>query len=162
MDALWYPLVEKRFSFVIRSSDEKKTILGVALSFDAYDEPECVITSKLAIVFDFLEYLEGPLRETKLPVGKGKILHCYMMATNTDLSPAENVIIMSEMENEILNLATEKGLLGIFTTNTSPLTQVYFILLFNDVLMLSLRFIEYTIIFFILSSYSFNIRGQNR
>ncbi|XP_015117736.1 uncharacterized protein LOC107041628 [Diachasma alloeum] len=121
--ALWDPLVEKGFSFVVRASDEKKTMLGVALSFDAYEEPECVITSKLAIVFDFLEYLESPLRETKLPVGKGKILHCYMMATNTDLSPADNVIIMSVMERELLDLATEKGLLGIFTTNTSPLTQ---------------------------------------
>ncbi|XP_063980695.1 beta-alanyl-bioamine nonribosomal peptide synthetase ebony [Diachasmimorpha longicaudata] len=123
VDALWDPLVEKGFSFVVRAADEKKTMLGVALSFDAYEEPECEITSKLAIVFEFLEYLEGPLRETKLPVGKGKILHCYMMATNTDLSPADNVIIMSEMERELLDLATEKGLVGIFTTNTSPLTQ---------------------------------------
>ncbi|XP_011307568.1 N-(5-amino-5-carboxypentanoyl)-L-cysteinyl-D-valine synthase [Fopius arisanus] len=123
MAALWHPLVEKGLSFVVKSLDDAKTMLGVALSFDAYDEPDCVITSKLAIVFEFLEHLEAPLRETKLPVGKGKILHCYMMATNTDLSPADNVIIMSEMERELLELATDKGYLGIFTTNTSPLTQ---------------------------------------
>lgn len=124
MDALWQPIVEKELSFVVRSSIEDKTILGVALSFDAWDEPDCTVTSKLAVVFEFLEYLEGPIRETKLPKAKGKVLHCYMMATNQDLTPAENVIIMNKMEEECLNLARRKNFVGIFTTNTSPLTQV--------------------------------------
>lgn len=124
MDTLWRPIVDKELSFVIRSSEKDGTILGVALNFDAYDEPDCVITSQLAIVFEFLEYLERPIRDNKLPYGKGKIFHCYMMATNENLTPAENVIIMHKMEEECINLARRKGFAGIFTTNTSPLTQV--------------------------------------
>ncbi|XP_034952288.1 dimodular nonribosomal peptide synthase isoform X2 [Chelonus insularis] len=123
MNALWQPIVDKGLSFVIKSADEKGTVLGAALSFDAWDEPECTVTSKLAIVFEFLEFLEGPIRENKLPRGKGKVYHCYMMATNENLTPAENVIIMNKMEEECLNLARSKGFVGIFTTNTSPLTQ---------------------------------------
>ncbi|CAD6216235.1 GSCOCG00012870001-RA-CDS [Cotesia congregata] len=123
MDTLWRPVVDKELSFIIKSADEEATILGVALNFDAHDEPDCVVTSKLSIVFEFLEFLEGPIRENKLPRGKGKILHCYMMATNENLTPAENVIIMNKMEEECLNLARRKGFMGIFTTNTSPLTQ---------------------------------------
>ncbi|XP_057319539.1 beta-alanyl-bioamine nonribosomal peptide synthetase ebony [Microplitis mediator] len=123
MDTLWRPIVDKELSFIIRSTEKDGTVLGVALNFDAYDEPDCVVTSKLAIVFEFLEYLEGPIRANKLPCGKGKILHCYMMATNENLTPAENVIIMNKMEEECLNLARRKGFVGIFTTNTSPLTQ---------------------------------------
>lgn len=124
MDTLWQPIVDKELSFVVRSDNDDRTILGTALSFDAWDEPDCIVTSKLSLVFEFLEYLEGPIRNNKLPRGKGKILHCYMMATNQDLTPAENVIIMNNMEEEIINLAKKRGFIGIFTTNTSPLTQV--------------------------------------
>ncbi|KAK0091639.1 hypothetical protein PV326_002925 [Microctonus aethiopoides] len=123
MDTLWRPIVDKELSFVVRSENDVRTILGTALSFDAWDEPDCIVTSKLSLVFEFLEYLEGPIRNNKLPRGKGKILHCYMMATNQDLTPAENVIIMNKMEEEIINLAKKRGFIGIFTTNTSPLTQ---------------------------------------
>lgn len=123
MDELWDPLVEKGFSFVVRSADAEKKLLGASLNFDTWDEPVCDIKSKLIIVFDFLEYLECPIRETKLPRGKGKVLHSFMMATNADLSPAENVIVINEMENECLALTRRKGFEGIFTTNTSPLTQ---------------------------------------
>lgn len=37
-------------------------IIGTALNFDARDEPEVNVTSKLIIVFDFLEFVEGPIR----------------------------------------------------------------------------------------------------
>ncbi|XP_012260082.2 mycosubtilin synthase subunit C [Athalia rosae] len=121
MDKLWEPLVEKRLSFVVKSTDGEA--LSVALNFDARDEPEIHITSKLTIVFDFLEYLEGPIRDGQLPKGKGQILHCFMMGTSSNLNAAENVILMRQMEEHVLRVARQKGFAGIFTTNTSPLTQ---------------------------------------
>ena len=122
MEAMWNPLVEKGFSFVVKSAQNGKTI-GVSLNFDLWDEPELILNSKLMIIFDFLEYLEGPIRENKLPKGKGKIIHNSMMATCSDLNFAENVLVMSQMEDYCLQLAQRKGYAGIFTTNTSPLTQ---------------------------------------
>jgi len=123
METMWNSLVEKNLSFVMKSVLNSKTI-GVTLNFDLWDEPELVINSKLMIVFDFLEYLEKPIREYKLPKDKGKIIHNSMMATNSDLSPAENVLVMGQMEEYCLQLAKEKEYVGVFTTNTSLLTQV--------------------------------------
>ena len=123
MHKIWKPLVEKNFSFVIKSAQDDK-ILSVALNFDARDEPEVEIDSKLMVIFEFLEYLEGPIRETRLPKGLGTIFHAFMMATDKDLSPGENVILMKEMEQQCLIVAKRKQFAGIFTTNTSPLTQV--------------------------------------
>lgn len=122
MTKLWEPLVEKGFSFVIKTKENE--IVGVALNFDARDEPEVAIDSKLSIIFDFLEYLEGPIRDNVLPKGKNKILHSFMMATKDRMSPVENVILMKVMEEQCLQLARRKKFAGIFTTNTSPLTQV--------------------------------------
>lgn len=117
------PLVEKDLSFVVKSSQDDR-VIGVSLNFDLWDEPEVELESKLTIVFDFLEYLEKPIREKKLPKGKGQIIHNFMMATHSDLAPAENVIIMGEMEEYCLRVARKREYAGIFTTNTSPLTQV--------------------------------------
>ncbi|XP_011878825.1 PREDICTED: uncharacterized protein LOC105568061 [Vollenhovia emeryi] len=122
MENMWEPLVEKNLSFVIKSAQNGKTI-GVTLNFDLWDEPELILKSKLMITFDFLEYLEGPIREYKLPKGKGKIIHNYMMATGIDLNPVENVLVIRQMEEYCLQLAKRKEYSGIFTTNTSPLTQ---------------------------------------
>lgn len=123
METMWNPLVEKGLSFAIKSAHTGKTI-GVTLNFDLWDEPELILTSKLMIIFDFLEYLEGPIREYKLPKNKGQIIHNSMMATSTDLNPGENVLVIRQMEDYCLQLAKQKGYTGIFTTNTSPLTQV--------------------------------------
>ncbi|XP_017788181.1 PREDICTED: tyrocidine synthase 3 [Habropoda laboriosa] len=122
MEILWEPLVEKNLSFAVKSSRDNRTI-GVGLNFDLWDEPELILDSKLTIVFEFLEYLEAPIRERKLPKGKGQIIHNFMMTTSGDLNPAENVILMKEMEEYCLQLAKRKEYAGIFTTNTSPLTQ---------------------------------------
>ncbi|XP_054013397.1 beta-alanyl-bioamine nonribosomal peptide synthetase ebony [Hylaeus anthracinus] len=122
MDLLWEPLVEKNLSFVVKSARDGRTI-GVGLNFDLWDEPEVILDSKLTIVFEFLEYLEAPIRERKLPKGKGQIIHNFMMTTSDDLNAAENVILMREMEEFCLQLAKRKEYAGIFTTNTSPLTQ---------------------------------------
>lgn len=62
--------------------------------------------------------------DTHLPAGKGKILHTFMLATHSSLTAKENVAVMQFMESEILKLAERKGFTGIFTTNTSPVTQV--------------------------------------
>ncbi|XP_076622830.1 nonribosomal peptide synthetase ebony [Colletes latitarsis] len=122
MEMLWEPLVEKNLSFAVKSSRDGRTI-GVGLNFDLWDEPELILDSKLTIVFEFLEYLEAPIRERKLPKGKGQIIHNFMMTTSSDMNPAENVILMKEMEEYCLELAKRKEYAGIFTTNTSPLTQ---------------------------------------
>ncbi|KAL7294817.1 hypothetical protein TKK_0011746 [Trichogramma kaykai] len=122
MQELWVPLVEKNLSFIIKSTKDNK-MLSVALNFDARDEPEVHIDSKLSIIFDFLESIEAPVREGKLPQGKGQIFHTFMMATSNDLSPAENVIMMRLMEEKCLEVAKKNNFAGILTTNTSPLTQ---------------------------------------
>lgn len=56
--------------------------------------------------------------------GLGKVLHGFMMATKKSLSYQQNVEVMHFMEEQVLKFAQEKGFEGIFTTNTSPLTQV--------------------------------------
>ncbi|KAJ8666541.1 hypothetical protein QAD02_008203, partial [Eretmocerus hayati] len=122
MQQLWDPLVEKNYSFVLKNIATGQ-ILSVALNFDAYDEPALQIGSKLAIIFDFLEYLEGPIRESHLPKGRNKIFHTFMMATNEQLSMAENVLMMKIMEQKCIEIAKGRKFLGILTTNTSPLTQ---------------------------------------
>lgn len=45
------------------------------------------------------------------------------MGTSTALSAQENITVMQFMEEEVLKLAKRKQFAGIFTTNTSPLTQ---------------------------------------
>lgn len=62
-------------------------------------------------------------RDTKLPTGRGQVLHGFMMATAASESPRTNVLSMQFMEQELLRLARRRGFAGVFTTNTSPLTQ---------------------------------------
>ncbi|KAI4484951.1 hypothetical protein M0802_012924 [Mischocyttarus mexicanus] len=142
MDKLWEPLVKKDLSFVLKSSQNNQ-IIGIGLNFDVWDEPEVEIESKLSVIFEFLEYLEKPIREKKLPKGTGQIIHNFMMATHADLVPAENVIIMGEMEEYCLRIARKKEYAGIFTTNTSPLTQQLAIDVYGYETMLTYRVNEY-------------------
>lgn len=60
LEQIWEVLVSKDLSFIIKDSYGRS--VGVALNFDAYDEPEVQVNSKLIVVFEFLEYLEGPIR----------------------------------------------------------------------------------------------------
>lgn len=53
-------LVEKDISFVVM--DQQDRMVGVALNMDAHNEPEIEITSSLSIIFEFLEFVEGPIR----------------------------------------------------------------------------------------------------
>lgn len=47
-----------------------------------------------------------------------------MMATHESLNYQQNVEVIQFMEEEVMRLARSRGFAGIFTTNTSPLTQV--------------------------------------
>lgn len=60
LEALWQPLVEKAYSFVIR--DKMNRIVGVALNFDANDEPEPPCIGPLSIIFEFLDFVEIPIK----------------------------------------------------------------------------------------------------
>ncbi|XP_067618590.1 beta-alanyl-bioamine nonribosomal peptide synthetase ebony [Eurosta solidaginis] len=119
---IWDALVEKNLSFIVRDRRTNR-IIGTALNFDARDEPEVEVKSKLIIVFEFLEFIEGPIRDNQLLKGLNQILHSFMMGTSSDLNPQENIACMHFMENEVLRLARERHFSGILTTNTSPLTQ---------------------------------------
>uniref|UniRef100_A0A182PEH7 AMP-dependent synthetase/ligase domain-containing protein n=1 Tax=Anopheles epiroticus TaxID=199890 RepID=A0A182PEH7_9DIPT len=121
LEDIWTVLIEKGLSFIVK--DETGRPVGVSLNFDAHDEPEVTVTSKLIIVFEFLEFVEGPIRDSQLPTGKNQILHSFMMGTCAELSAQENIEAMHFMENEVLKLARRRNFAGIFTTNTNPLTQ---------------------------------------
>ncbi|KAK5644614.1 hypothetical protein RI129_005914 [Pyrocoelia pectoralis] len=121
LEKLWTPLVEAGLSFIVKTETGKS--VGVALNFDGRDEPEVEVHSKLSIIFEFLESVEGSVRDTELPAGKGKILHSFMMATNSTLTPKENVAVIQFMEKEVIRVARCSSFEGIFTTNTNPLTQ---------------------------------------
>ncbi|XP_054273194.1 beta-alanyl-bioamine nonribosomal peptide synthetase ebony [Macrosteles quadrilineatus] len=122
LDKIWEPLIAAELSFVLLSRATGQ-IVSVALSFDAHDEPPVQLSGGLTAVFDFLEFVEAPIRDYKLPQGKGRVLHAFMMGTEQSLSAAENVLAMQTMEEEVLSIATARGFAGIFTTNTSPLTK---------------------------------------
>ncbi|XP_065156085.1 beta-alanyl-bioamine nonribosomal peptide synthetase ebony isoform X2 [Atheta coriaria] len=122
LNVIWTDLVAKALSFATISADTGKCI-AVALNFDAHDEPAVEITSKLTIVFEFLEFLEGPIRDNQLPNQVGDVLHSFMMGTDPGLSAKENVAVIQYMEDEVLKLAQKRRFKGIMTTNTSPLTQ---------------------------------------
>ncbi|VVC31519.1 AMP-binding, conserved site,AMP-dependent synthetase/ligase,Phosphopantetheine binding ACP domain [Cinara cedri] len=122
LEMLWEPLLEKDLSFVVHSK-ESDQLLGAALNFDALDEPEVEFNGRLSVIFEFLEYLEGPIRRDHLPKSKGSILHSFMMGTDKSLDTSTNVEVITYMEQRVLRLGKAKQFKGIFTTNTNPLTQ---------------------------------------
>lgn len=60
LEHIWSVLVEKGLSFIIKDLNGRS--VGVSLNFDARDEPEVQVNSKLVVIFEFLEFLEGPIR----------------------------------------------------------------------------------------------------
>lgn len=60
LEVLWQPLVEKAYSFVIK--DNMNRIVGVALNFDANDEPEPPCNGPLTVIFEFLDFVEVPIK----------------------------------------------------------------------------------------------------
>uniref|UniRef100_A0A1L8DZM3 Putative acyl-coa synthetase n=2 Tax=Nyssomyia neivai TaxID=330878 RepID=A0A1L8DZM3_9DIPT len=121
LELIWDSLVEKNLSFVVVNEDNE--VVGTALNFDARDEPEVEVTNQLIIIFEFLEFVEGPIRDNQLPPGKNVALHSFMMATHAKLNAQENIKVIQFMEEQNINVAKKNHFTGIFTTNTSPLTQ---------------------------------------
>lgn len=119
LNAMWSDLLESTFSFVV--FDRKNRMIGVSYNFNGASPLDVRFVGSLYPVSALLDHFETPHR-LKLPTGQ-PIMFTYMMATHEDLSPPENIAIMAIMEGEVLRLAEEKNCAGIFTTNTSPLTQ---------------------------------------
>ena len=74
LEEIWDALVEKDLSFIVKDNNGKS--LGVALNFDAHDEPAVDVNNKLILVFELLEFLEGPIRY--IFYFKDKITENYM------------------------------------------------------------------------------------
>lgn len=121
LEAMWESLIDSGLCFVLKNENGKS--VGTALNLDMAKEEEFEVNSKLSLVFEYLEYLEAPIKEKYLPKEEGKIVHSFMMGTSLDLDTKENVLVMQAMEEENIRLAKAKGFEGIVTTNTSPLTQ---------------------------------------
>lgn len=51
----------KDLSFVVYDRNTNR-IIGTSLNFDARNEPEVEVKTKLLIVFELLEFVEGPIR----------------------------------------------------------------------------------------------------
>lgn len=60
LECIWDELVGKAYSFVVK--DKCGRLIGVALNFDANDEPEPTVVSELATIFEFLEFIEVPIK----------------------------------------------------------------------------------------------------
>ncbi|XP_073963377.1 nonribosomal peptide synthetase ebony [Choristoneura fumiferana] len=121
ISACWPALLRARLSVLLR--DDSGSPVAVALNFDARDEPEIELSGGLAKIMAFLEFVEGSVRDSVLPEGKGTILHSFMMATAERLSARDNVAAIRGLEQATMRVARDKRFLGVFTTNTSPLTQ---------------------------------------
>lgn len=57
----WQDLLQKDLSFVVRRESDG-LLLGVSLNFDARDEPAPELKNELVTIFEFLEFLEEPVR----------------------------------------------------------------------------------------------------
>ncbi|KAG7295014.1 hypothetical protein JYU34_022570 [Plutella xylostella] len=121
IDRCWNALLAARLSVVLR--DESGAHIAVALNFDGRDEPDIELSGGLAKIMGFLEYVEGSVRDTMLPEGKGTILHSFMMATASNLNARDNVAAIRALEHATMRIARDRRFTGVFTTNTSPLTQ---------------------------------------
>lgn len=119
----WEALIDTRLSVLLK--DESGSPVAVALNFDARDEPDVDLsqTGGLVKIMMFLEFVEGAVRDSMLPPGKGTILHSFMMATAGHMSARENVAAIRALENATMKVAKDRAFKGVFTTNTSPLTQ---------------------------------------
>lgn len=60
IDAMYEPMLNSNLSFLAITSSGK--IVGVAINFDAWDEPEIEIQSKLSVIWEFLDYVEIPVK----------------------------------------------------------------------------------------------------
>lgn len=117
--AIWQPLLTTGFSYVIK--DKNNRLIGASFNLDANNEPKIPLVGGLRANLSFVDSLESPVKKS---LTKEKpILLTFMMGTHSDLTPAENIAVMTFMETEAVRLAKEKQCAGIITTNISTLTQ---------------------------------------
>lgn len=64
LDTIWDSLVERAYSFIVK--DENNRMIGVTLNFDAHDELKASLVGGLKVIFDFVEFLEGPVKYINL------------------------------------------------------------------------------------------------
>lgn len=60
IDAMYEPMLDSNLSFIAKTESGK--IVGVAINFDAWNEPEIEIKSKLSVIWEFLDYVEIPVK----------------------------------------------------------------------------------------------------
>lgn len=60
VDAMYEPMLNSNLSFLAKTGSGK--IVGVAINFDAWDEPEIEIHSKLSVIWEFLDFVEIPVK----------------------------------------------------------------------------------------------------
>ena len=58
------------------------------------------------------------------PKEKGKVMHNFMAGVKLDTPPGETIELFFYMEDQLMKIAKAKGYIGVFTSNTNPLTQV--------------------------------------
>lgn len=117
--AVWQPLVDSNFSFVVLDDDEN--IVGASLAYDAFHAPD------VPLVCGICPLIENIKNENKLgflqtlPTDR-PIMNTFLMGA-LNVSPAKNVGIMTFIENEAIRIAIEEGCGGLLTTNISPVTK---------------------------------------
>lgn len=70
LELIWDVLIEKELSFIIKEPNGKS--VGVSLNFDAYDEPEPEIDNNLSIIFEFLDYVERPIKLVRMSSNRSR------------------------------------------------------------------------------------------
>ncbi|KAG4078429.1 hypothetical protein HA402_013140 [Bradysia odoriphaga] len=121
VEQTWDYLIEKDLSFAV--TDRDGNIVGVSINKDGQDLPKIKILNSLGIILQFLDSLEKPVLEKRLPKEKKKVFHNYVRATSAKLSAEEKVEAVQKMEEVNLDIARRKGFIGILITNTDVLSQ---------------------------------------
>lgn len=116
--AVWQPLVDSKFSFVVLDDDEN--IVGASLAYDAFHAPDVPLVGGVGPLIEIMKENESGFLQT-LPTDR-PIMNTFLMGA-LNVSPARNVGIMAFIEKEAIRIAIEEGCGGLLTTNISPVTK---------------------------------------
>ncbi|XP_014277643.1 beta-alanyl-bioamine nonribosomal peptide synthetase ebony [Halyomorpha halys] len=119
LDIMWPMFIKNPLSFVTKDANTNE-VIGCMLLMNILDLTPFKLQSNYEYVNEFADYMEIPLRAV-LP--EGKIMHSTMLATDLRLNPKENIKLSLAMELKTIEIARQNNFIGIFTTNTSPLTK---------------------------------------
>lgn len=67
-------------------------MVGAALNFDALDEPEVEYNGRLTVIFEFLEFLEGPIRYGDIIAYNLIIFTCSLICTGEIIYPKAKAV----------------------------------------------------------------------